>query len=199
MKDYFKLAFVGITCVLVGLYLGTLLSQETENQLLPPNVYGLPLSELWEIVLQEIGASNESTLNRFYVEMDEKGNLKHLILEFSEVKCKPCRTYHVEYVNGKLGYYSAEVENVKAGLHPLTLFKELEKLNFRDVLRDYSYKGFVIDAEMESGRVGYSSNFTKIYLLLNGSLIPLKRIIFDSEIPWCRVTISKMKYAKTGR
>ena len=189
-------------CILFGVGIGLFacqLSQKQNEAYLPPNVYGLPLSEFWEVVLQETKASNESALNWFYVTTDEKGNLKHLILEFSEVTdCKPCKTYHVEYINGKLKYYSAEVEHVKAGLHPLAIFRELEKLDFREILRAYPYKSFVIDAEMESGRVGYSSNYTKVYLLLNGSLIPLKRIIFDSEIPWCRITISKMKYAKNG-
>ncbi len=169
----FKLAFVCAACVLVGFYFGTLLSQENQNPHLPPNVYGLPLSEFWKIVLKETGASNESALNWFYAETDESGNLKHLILEFSEVAdCKPCRTYHVEYVNGRLRYYSIEAENVRSALHPLTLFNELEKLDFRRVLQDHYY-GLVIDAEMESGKVRYDSNHTKIYLLLNGTLIPL--------------------------
>ena len=81
--------------------------------------------------------------------------IDHLILEF--VDNDNNLVYHVEYVNGKFNYYTAKADGLKSGLHPLILFRELEKLDFRGLLQDYPYKGFVIDAEMESGSVGYSS------------------------------------------
>lgn len=190
-----KILVIGILCILAGFFLGFLNCQKCEVARVSPNIYGLPLSELWNLTLEEMKASNESILNLFYVETDENGNLNHLILEFTDVKAR--KTYHFEYSNGKLHYYSAKAENVK-GLHPMTIFRELEKLDFRDILREYPYKGFVIDVDKESGDVGYDSNYTKIYLLFNGSLIPLKGIIFHSENPWYVVKICKMRYVKNG-
>lgn len=188
-----KILVIGVLCILAGFFLGFLNCQKCEVAHVSPSIYGLPLSKFWNLVLKKTKASNESILNWFYVETDENGNLNHLILEFTDVKAR--KTYHIEYLNGKISYYSAKAENVK-GLHPMTIFRELEKLNFKEILKEYPYKGFVIDIGKESGDVGYDSNYTKIYLLSNGSLIPLKDIVFHSENPWYVVRICKIKYVK---
>lgn len=196
-----KLVFAGIIGLLAGLFVGLsagfLTCQKCREVNVYPNIYGLPLSEFWKIILEKTKASRNSSLIWFYAETDDNGNLNHLILEFADSSSD--LVYHVEYINGELSYYTAKADGIKSGgLNPVILFRELEKLDFRNVLRKYPYRSFIINAEMESGKVEYSSNSTGIYLLAGGSLIPLKKIVFCSKIPWCRITICKMKCVRKG-
>jgi len=188
-----KLIALGILCILVGFVIGITINQLNSGQnyaCISPNAYGLPLSSLWETVLENVGVENETAvLQWLYVEIDRDGKVEHIVLQFSGTFNGEPRWYQVEVFSGKVKWHSWKAEEVGRGLHPLTLFKEIEKLNLREI--PSGENGITIDTAPISGSVGYEDRYSDIYLLKNGILIPLKRIVFDSDIPWYLVGICK--------
>jgi hypothetical protein len=192
-----------VICLLIGVGIGLFVCQLSSNQqqndvYLPPNVYGLPLSSLWEIVLENTKVENKSViLNWLHIDINGNGDIEHIILEFSGVIDQRCKMYHIEVnARGKVRWYSADIDNASGGMHPLTLFKELEKLNFREI--PSGDDGISIDVSATSGSVGYEDNkCVDIYLLKNGSLIPLKKVIFESSIPWYPIEICKREVLRS--
>ena len=188
-----KLLF-GILAIAVvfvaGVLLGLSLKSNQNYACIQPNAYGLPLSSLWKTVLENAEIENETAvLQWLYVEIDKDGRVEHIVLQFTGIFNGEPRWYQVETIHGKVKWYSWKAEKVGEGLHPLTLFKEIEKLNLREI--PSGENGITIDASPISGSVGYEDKYSDIYLLKNGILIRLKRIIFDSNIPWYPIGICK--------
>ena len=154
-------------------------------------------SKLWNVTLENTKADN-CVLNWLHIEIDKNGDFERIILEFYGIEdCKP-KIYHVE-VNrkGKMRWYSDDLKILPRGEHPLVLLKELEKFDFREIPSGDS--GIVIDIGAISGSVEYKDNrCVDIYLLKNGSLIPLKRVVFESDRYWYPITICKRKIVNVG-
>ncbi|MDF2956650.1 MAG: hypothetical protein OD814_000272 [Candidatus Alkanophagales archaeon MCA70_species_1] len=187
-----KLIALSILCILVG-FVGITINHLNSDQIytcISPSAYGLPLSSLWKTVLENAGVENETAvLQWLYVKIDRDGRVEHIVLQFSGTFDGEPRWYQVEVSCGKVRWHSWKAEKVGEGLHPLTLFKEIEKLNLREI--PSGENGITIDTAPISGSVGYEDKYSDIYLLKNGVLIRLKRIIFDSDIPWYPIGICK--------
>ncbi len=192
-----KLTVLIAACLLLGAGIGLFacqLSQKQDEVYLRHNIYGPPLSSLWKSVLENTKVENMSAVLRWFrIDIDRNGDIEHIILEFSGIENGKPKWYHVEVnARGKVRWYSVDIEDTGGGMNPLTLFKELEKLNFRKI--PPGDNGISVDVEAISGSIGYEDKYVDIYLLKNGSLIPLKKIIFESrKLRKARVLKLKLK------
>ncbi|WP_148212082.1 hypothetical protein [Ferroglobus placidus] len=97
------------------------------------------------------------------------------------------RIYYVD-VNtlGIVKTYSKPIRDSQHTMHPAYIFNELDEYGLKNVGSDYT-----LDISFEWGDLEFDSSYGDVYLLKDGGLIPLEKVIFHTNLPISRILVCK--------
>ncbi|MDD4254019.1 MAG: hypothetical protein PHP59_01450 [Methanofollis sp.] len=160
---------------------------------LQPNAPGLPLTGIWNIVLEKTGATNETAvLNSADLMIGADGEMERMSLEFWDGSEGNADLVHVDLSffpdrAGKISWSRAASESVPVSLHPLDVLGELEQVDFADL--HLGKKGLWIEVSGSRGSIGYGGGDYDLALLENGTFTPLREVRFAGDVQGCPITI----------
>lgn len=188
--------------------------QTREAGVLTPEPYELPLSELWEIAVEETGVDNETAeLDHLTIHVQENGTLDHLLLKFRGTKAGIWNYFQVRVnENGKVSWQESKLNgDLPKSLHPLPVLKAVETLgseigagaeargvgagagagnSFLPPNFSIPFRGLLVHADFLAGGISYGGQPSyAVYLFKNGKALLLDRIGFESKNPWCQIMI----------
>lgn len=169
------------------------LAAAPENQataILQPNALGLPLTEIWNIVLEKTGATNETAvLNSADIMIGADGSLEWLSLEFWDGAEDNSDFIAVDLTfstdrPGSIAWSrippASETETVPVSLHPFDVLSELEQVDFADL--HLGTEGLWIEVSGTRGPIGYGNGNYDLVLLENGTFTPLSEVRFVGDV-----------------
>ncbi|QSZ68051.1 hypothetical protein RJ40_11375 [Methanofollis aquaemaris] len=160
---------------------------------LQPNAFGLPLGEIWTIILEKTGATNETAvLNSADLVIGADGELERMTIEFWDEKEGGANLVHVDLSffpdrPGKISWSRAASETVPVSLHPLDVLGELEEVDFADL--HLGKEGLWIMVSGSRGSIGYGGGDYDLALLENGTFTPLGEVHFAGDVQACPISI----------
>lgn len=168
-----------------------------ESVILQPNALSLPLTEIWNIVLEKTGATNETAvLNSADVMIGGDGSLEWLSLEFWDgtednsdfiavgLTFSPDRPGSIAWSRIPP---ESETETVPVSLHPFDIFGELEQVDFADL--HLGTEGLWIEVSGMRGSTRYVDGNYDLVLLENGTFTPLSEVRFVGDVQGCPIGI----------
>jgi hypothetical protein len=170
-------------------------NDESSDLFLPAGIYGLPLSKLWAIVLDETGVDNSTAvLDQVRIRTAPDGSVESLILDLYGDEGSQHRLYHVEVGSeGAIIWHSSTLDDIPVGTHPLPLLVEIEQIPFREL--DNEKNGMVIQVDSQGGDLVYDVAYGDIYALHSGELIPLKRVEFHTNEPFYTIAVCSRRHS----
>jgi hypothetical protein len=172
------------------------LAAAPENEatvILQPNALGLPLTGIWNIVLEKTGATNETAvLNSADVMIGAGGELERMNIEFWDGSEDDADLVHVDLSffpdwPGRISWMRAKAETVPVSLHPLDVLGELEQVDFADL--HLGKKGLWIGVSGTRGSIRYGGGDYDLALLENGTFTPLREVHFVGDVQGCPIGI----------
>ncbi len=160
-----------------------------------PNAYGLPLETVWNATVAASGVDNRTAvLDQCWINLDEGGSLDSILLEFfgvAEGTERFCSArYHTEQAKISVRQSNTTINAASAsGPHPLAVLTAIEDLPFREIT--FGEEGLVVIVESQSGNLGYTAEYSDIFLLENGTLEPLGDVAFSTDRPWYTILVSR--------
>ncbi len=142
------------------------------------------LSELWEKIANYTDMLN-STANLIWLHLRVSGKkVQSLHIEFTALNSNgENRVYYVDVNSlGVVKINSKAINRVQHTLHPLEVFKELDRYGLKNIGPEYT-----IDVDFEWGDLEY----TGPYLLTDGKLTPLEKVEFHTQTPVCTIVVCK--------
>ncbi|MDD4986034.1 MAG: hypothetical protein PHQ43_09635, partial [Dehalococcoidales bacterium] len=160
---------------------------------LPQSLDGLSLTEMWSAAA-EVTDIQESTaeLGSFNLRADEDGGIDSLYFDFRgrNKEGSPYIYFAEMGSGGKIDIRENESKNsVSLSAHPMTVFAEIDKAGLASL--EPGEAGLFMRISYQGGDVGYRHAYTDIYQLEDGQLLPLKQVIFHTDVYWCTITIFK--------
>ncbi|WP_342676780.1 hypothetical protein [Methanofollis sp. UBA420] len=161
--------------------------------ILQPNALGLPLTGIWNIVLEKTGATNETAvLNSADLMIGAGGELERMIIEFWDGSEGNADLVYVDLSfspdrAGKISWSRAASESVPVSLHPLDVLGELEEVDFADL--HLGSEGLWIGVSGMCGPVRYGGGDYDLALLENGTFTPLREVRFVGDVQACPINI----------
>jgi len=148
---------------------------------LPQSLDELSLTGMWSAVAEAAGIQEPTAeLETLYLRADENGSLDSLychFLGFAEMGQE-----------GKIDIRELESKNsVSLSAHPMAAFTEIDKLGLASL--ECGEAGLFMQIDFQGGDVGYRHAYTDIYHLKDGELLPLKQVIFHTDVFFCTISI----------
>ncbi|WP_440953834.1 hypothetical protein ACSAZK_08985 [Methanosarcina sp. Mfa9] len=166
----------------------------SEDLFLNSTPYELPLSELWDLTVNETGVGNESAeLDQLVIRMQDSGTLEYVLLEFRGTKSGEWGYFQVRVdESGKVSWRESKVEgDFPKSNHPLPVLKAVETIGSGDSGFFDPSRGLLVHADFLVGSIGYGGEPYDLYLFENGKAVPLDRIEFGSREPWCQIVFNR--------
>ncbi len=111
------------------------------------------------------------------------GEVQLLHIEFTALNHNgESRVYFVDIRPPKVEVRAWSIDKVQHTLHPLEVFKELDRYGLKNIGPEYT-----IDVDFEWGDLEY----TGPYLLTDGKLTPLEKVEFHTQTPVCNIVVCK--------
>jgi hypothetical protein len=169
---------------------------------IPTNLREFSFTDMWNKLVNATGVNEESThLFDFTLHIGKNGSLDALYFSF-----------HGSDTTGRNKLYNVDIDTTggirteaySAGLpdmnqqtvSPSYFFDALDKANLSEMF-DANTTTYIL-ARSYSGDIGYGNGLPGLYLLDEGRLTPLKKIIFHSSIPWLPIEIYNMTDTVVG-
>ncbi|AKB23653.1 hypothetical protein MSMTP_0184 [Methanosarcina sp. MTP4] len=166
-----------------------------ETVALTPEPYELPLSELWDLTVNETGVENETAaFSNLKVSIGPQRSPEHILLEFWGERRGRWNFFHVEVNSrGAVSWYSSEsTDSSQEAPHPLELLGEVEQVRLRELT--FGEEGLYIEVD-KVWRASYDGRLNNdVFVLKDGSLLPLELVRFSSAKPRYPITIGKRGY-----
>lgn len=188
----------GTVLLLFGLLLGAGCLADTENSrvstcTLSPNVHGLALDALWEAAATASGVDDRTAvLDHCWVNLGAGGALETVSLDFSGMEDGSRHHYSANYDPTRASL-SVRRGDAPAGLfpgsHPLALLKAISDLPFSEIA--FGEEGLAILVVRQSGDLGYTAEYSDLFLLDNGTLVPLEEVGFSTTCPWYTIIVDR--------
>jgi len=152
------------------------------------------LSILWKAVTDDIDVQN-STVNLQWLHLkvfDDR--IKSLHFEFTGKNSQgESRIYYVDINSlGVVKIHSKPIRDFQHTIHPAYIFNELDEFGLKNIGSDYT-----LDISFEWGDLGFNSSYGNLYLLKEGKLISLEKVVFHTNIPICRIDVCRNNACET--
>lgn len=166
-------------------------SHQIEPYILPSNGVFLHLPDLWERIVETTGIDDRTAiLDQCRITLDPKGSVESIQVDFSAESSGGYSFYQIRYLPGELSLWQPDYEPPGlSGEHPIRFLRAIQDLPFD--LITMGEGGLVILAESQSGSLRYDAATSDLFLLEEGTLIPLKEAFFSTEIPWYTIHIEQ--------
>jgi hypothetical protein len=168
---------------------------------LPKTLDEFTLTDLWEKALaatevQETSAQLGSLWLR--IEADGSVRLQNFVFSGRNQEGYPMSYWIWTNTEGKIDWYSSEMESVPMTGHPRSVFAEIDKLGLEAIPQGDD--GCELRVEFEGGSHGsyYSEYAGTICQLNDGQLQPLKEVSFASGLPFALIVVSPMCIVEEG-
>lgn len=187
--------------LVLGLMVGSLVACSDNGLVVnvPTSLNELSLSGVWQKTLEVTEVQDSTTnLKALSLYADEAGSLDLLHFAFDgRNKQGEGKVYSVDVnSSGELHWYSYDADPGSEWVHPKDVFSELDHVGLKNLER--GNQGISISIDFIAGAVGYSSDYVNAYILDSGNLLPLREIVFHSNVPWASVWVSKRYSVETG-
>jgi hypothetical protein len=163
----------------------------TTTRELPQNLDELSLTEMWSAVAEVAGIQESSAeLGSFNLRTDENSGIDSLYFNFRgwNKEGVPCIYFAEMGREGKIDIRENESKNSESlSAHPMTVFTEIDKLGLASL--ETGKAGLFMQISFQGGDVGYKHAYTNIYQLKDGELLPLKQVIFHTNVYWCTISV----------
>ncbi len=182
-----------VICVFASILLAGLLlgcgggGQETK---LPTRLSTLSLLELWETTIETTGIQGPSAnLDVFHLSADRDGAINRLDFQFHAVDGEGRRKRYSVQVSpkGRLDWHADAAPALEATLYPRTLFEELAHFGLQRF--EPGAGGIRVQVDFSAGDAAYTSLNNDIFVLDQGTSVPLRAIIFHSDKPWAKIQV----------
>jgi len=143
---------------------------------------------LWKAIMNDIDIQN-STANLQWSHLKVSDNkIQSLHLEFTGKNSKgESRIYYVDINSlGIVKIYSKPIRDFQHTIHPAYIFNELDEFGLKNVGSDYT-----LDISFEWGDLGFNSSYGDLYILKDGKLTPLEKVVFHVNTPICKIVVCK--------
>jgi hypothetical protein len=187
--------------LVLGVMVGSLVACSDNGLVvnMPTSLNELSLSEVWQKTLEVTEVQDSSTnLKALSLYADEAGSLDLFHFAFDgRNRQGEGKVYSVDVnSSGELHWYSYDADPGSEWVHPKDVFSELDHVGLNNLER--GNRGISISIDFIAGAVGYSSDYVNAYILDSGNLLPLREIVFYSNVPWASVWVSKRYSVETG-
>jgi hypothetical protein len=183
-----------VTALLMTSFISTGCTSFSEEEVqLTPNVYGLPLSKLWNITVEKTDLENETAIfDCMMIRIGQDGTIESILMEFYGNKDGKRNWFHVEVNSrGEIVWYSAENRYPALGMHPLYILREVEQIHFSDIT--FGNQGLIIESDAQWGSLLYED----VFLVNDGLFTPLDVVEFSTDEPWYTIDIFKREAYNT--
>jgi hypothetical protein len=179
--------------MIVATSLCTACGQSFEASPLGINAREASLTEIWERVLQVTGCDNSTAnLKSMNLQLDSDGSIVFLYVDFqAEDPRGSFRVYNFQSgIKGKVTYYSASGGNASETAHPSDFFRELDQAISKQIVAqgisayiDASFWPLEDISGSDYEYIDHPSNdvYGQMYLLKDGDLYQLSRVVFDTR------------------
>jgi hypothetical protein len=188
-----KLKIIMVLCIVPIIAIFTMPGCAGTKAAVPHKLDELSLVDMWNAVanqvdLQEQGAELES----LYLHSDTDRNVNTLYFKFQGYTEKGrAHVYNASiYGKSEMNIQANGISSVQPTRHPFKIFEEIDTLGIASL--ETGEEGMSMLIDFQYGDIGYSYDNLDIYHLDNGTLLPLKEIIFHSSYPWCTVSVFKL-------
>jgi len=166
-------------------------SHQIEPYILPSNVFALPLSTLWDHIVETTGIDDRTALlDQCRITLDSGGSVGSIQVDFSAESSGRYSFYQVRYLPGELSLMRTDhIQPGLSGEHPLRLLGGIQDLPFDTI--SMGEEGLFILAESQSGSLRYDAAMSDLFLLEEGTLIPLQEAVFSTETPWYTIHLEQ--------
>jgi hypothetical protein len=158
---------------------------------LPQSLDELSLIQMWSAVVEVMDIQEPTAeLGSFNLRADEDGGIDSLYFDFRgrNREGAPCIYFAEMGREGKIDIRENESKNsVSLSTHPLAIFAEIDKLELASL--EPGEAGLFMQINFQGGDVGYRHAYTDIYQLKDGQLLPLKQVIFHTDVFWCTISV----------
>ncbi len=187
-----KLGTIAILCLvaLIAIITGCSDTNITTTGELPQSLDELSLTKMWNEVAEAADIQEPTAeLGSFNLRTDEDGGIDSLYFDFRgrNEEGRPCIYFAEMGREGKIDIRGNESNSVSLSAHPMAVFTEIDKLGLASLERGEA--GLFMQISFQGGDVGYRHAYTDIYQLKGGELLPLKQVIFHTDVFWCTITI----------
>ncbi len=181
---------VAVLCVVLFLItiVGLYLRSETKNCTIQTELEKVELSMVWQAAVSSVDLQNQTAnLEWLHLKVSDR-KIQSLHLEFTGKNSQgKSRMYYVDVNSlGRVKIHSKSVRELQPTTHPMNVLRELDKFGLENVGADYT-----LDISFEWGDLGFNSSYGNLYLLKEGKLIPLEKVVFHTNIPICRIDVCK--------
>jgi len=182
---------VAFLCILLLVTITSLYLQsgnESHTFTIQTEIEKVRLSILWKAVTNGTDLQN-STANLQWLHLKvSDGKIRSLHFEFTGKNSQgESRIYYVDVNSlGIVKIHSKPIVDSQHTIHPAYVFSELDKFGLKNISSNYT-----LDISFEWGDLGFDSSYGDLYMLKDGKLIPLKRVVFHVNTPICRILVCK--------
>ncbi len=191
VKKSFLKKVVSITlCLTSMLALFVLPGCTKEKPIIPQTLNELSLTDMWSEVAEAADIQEPTAeLETLYLRADENGSLESLYFQFRgrNMAGIPCIYFAEMGRGGRIDIRELESNSVSLSAHPMAAFTEVDKIGLAS-LEPWA-AGLSMRISYQGGDVGYRHAYTNIYHLKDGELLPLKQVIFHTNVYWCTISI----------
>ncbi len=163
--------------------------------MLPTALSDFSLTGMWDAFVQESGISEDTArLGEFNIRVDANGDIFSMYGSVTGYDSRGRMRLYFLSSNpaGKLTW-SAEYREGQPPqtLSPRQIFSAIDAYGLTSVAPGKG--GLFVLVDFISGSIGYSRDYTDIFELAAGELVPLKAVHMQSPQPWCTVSVYQME------
>lgn len=148
-----------------------------------------PFNEVWKNTLYLTGVDNSTAiLDNMFIKCADDGAVELLKLYFYGQNQNQTQWYEIKSSNSEnLTFSARNTDKIPDGVHPIILMEEIKKIPYDQLAcKD---KEITVDVYSESGDLEYDSAYVKVFLINEGKLTPLKRVVFHTKEPLYIISI----------
>jgi len=152
-------------------------------------------TSLWETTLNNTGVDASSAhFQKVWFDTDEQGNVTSLLLLFTGKKNEETFLYHIE-INpiGRIIAYHSKIEDLDGEIVPVNpgeVLKVMDTINYTAFTRNDTRLN--VRCNYKKMNAEYTLNSGDMFILRDGSFIPIENIRFDGKKPYCIIDICKI-------
>jgi hypothetical protein len=197
-----KLPMVIGLLIIVMMGLVPACSESSDGVRIGANAREASLVEIWGAVEEKAQVQDAfANLTELIIQVDEDGvvSLLHYAFYATDAHGKAGIYFVNSEYGGDVTYYCYPTDG--AGFfttNPLVVFEQLDMVPAATMLSGAASAHLLMD--FESGAVAYSSSesLVNLYHLKDGELVPLKEVMFRTNVPWGAISVTRYQGGTVG-
>jgi hypothetical protein len=144
---------------------------------------------VWKNYVELTGVNNSTAiLDQIFIKTADDETIESFKLSFYGQNGTQTQWYRIESIYGENPTRTVlNTNEIPNGVHPLVIMEEIKQIPYNQLACEDA--GMDIYVNSQSGDLGYDSVYGELFLIREGKLTPLKKIVFHTEEPFYEIYI----------